>query len=62
MPNEKLENLGLPAEQWRVLDQTHRKRNIAEYEGVLDIDEQLVAALIRVATEVAERVQVQSSA
>src|SRR5262245_52401146 len=27
----------LPAEQWRVLDQAHRKRNVAEYEGHLDV-------------------------
>ncbi len=26
--------VGLPAEQWRVLDQVHRKRNLAEYEGL----------------------------
>ena len=45
--------LNLPNEQWRVLDQAHRKRNIAEYEGVIDIDEQLIAALIRVADTVA---------
>lgn len=47
----------LPAEQWRVLDQAHRKRNLAEYEGALDVDEQLVAAMLRVAREVAKRVQ-----
>jgi len=47
--------LELPNEQWRVLDQAHRKRNIAEYEGDIDVDEQLVAALIRVTSEVAER-------
>ena len=47
--------LELPNEQWRVLDQAHRKRNIAEYEGDVDVDEQLVAALIRVTDEVAER-------
>jgi hypothetical protein len=47
--------LKLPAEQWRVLDQVHRKRNQAEYEGVLDMDEALVGALIRVAGEVAKR-------
>jgi len=46
----------LPNEQWRVLDQAHRKRNLAEYEGYMDVDEQLVAALLRVAREVAERV------
>ena len=48
--------LDLPAEQWRVLDQAHRKRNLAEYEGDMDVDEQLVAALLRVAREVATRV------
>ncbi len=46
----------LPAEQWRVLDQAHRKRNLAEYEGETDVDEQLVAAMLRVAREVEERV------
>ncbi len=35
--------LQLPAEQWRVLDQAHNKRNIAEYEGELDIDAELLA-------------------
>ena len=48
--------LDLPSEQWRVLDQAHRKRNLAEYEGEMDVDEQLVAALLRVAREVAGRV------
>lgn len=48
--------LDLPNEQWRVLDQAHRKRNIAEYEGDIDVDEQLVEALIRVGDEVADRV------
>ena len=47
--------LNLPSEQWRVLDQAHRKRNLAEYEGAADIDEQLVAAMLRVAREVAKR-------
>ncbi|MCH8176158.1 MAG: hypothetical protein IIC59_13365 [Proteobacteria bacterium] len=47
--------LELPNEQWRVLDQAHRKRNVAEYEGDMDVDEQLVAALIRVTDEVADR-------
>lgn len=47
--------LKLPSEQWRVLEQAHRKRNAAEYEGNLDVDEQLLAALIRVAGEVSKR-------
>lgn len=50
--------LDLPPEQWRVLDQAHRKRNRAEYEGATDIDEQLVAAMLRVAREVAKRLDV----
>lgn len=48
--------LGLPTEQWRVLDQAHRKRNVAEYEGEMDVDEQLAAAVLRVAGEVRRRV------
>ena len=28
--------LDYPNEKWRVLDQAHRKRNIAEYEGTAD--------------------------
>ncbi len=48
--------IDLPSEQWRVLDQAHRKRNLAEYEGFMDVDEQLVAALLRVTREVAKRV------
>ena len=47
--------LELPNEQWRVLDEAHRKRNIAEYEGDVDVDEQLVEAIIGVTDEVANR-------
>jgi len=48
--------LALPPEQWRVLDHAHRKRNLAEYEGNLEVDEALLAALIRVADGLAKRV------
>lgn len=48
--------LALDASQWRVLDQAHNKRNLAEYEGDLDVDDALVEALIRTARTVAERV------
>ena len=47
--------LGLEAAQWRVLDQAHRKRNLAEYEGDLDVDDALVAALVRTAQAVEQR-------
>lgn len=49
--------LGLPTTQWRVLDQAHRKRNLAEYEGSVDVDLALVEALIRVAEVVQARVE-----
>ena len=42
----------LPSEKWRVLDQAHRKRNLAEYEGDVDIDSALVDGIIRVAREI----------
>lgn len=48
--------IGLEKAQWRVLDQAHNKRNLAEYEGDLDVDDALVGALIRAARTVAERV------
>jgi hypothetical protein len=48
--------LNLPPEQWRVLDRAHKQRNLAEYEGHLEVDEALLAALIRVAREVQQRV------
>jgi hypothetical protein len=47
--------LDLPNEQWRILDQAHRKRNLAEYEGHLDIDDALLKALLRTAHVVADR-------
>lgn len=49
--------INLPAPQWRILDQAHRKRNLAEYEGDMDIEESLLAALIEITKEVAKRVQ-----
>lgn len=48
--------LALPNEQWRVLDQAHRKRNLAEYEGHLDFNMTLIEAVLRVAGEVERRV------
>lgn len=47
--------LDLSNEQWRVLDQAHRKRNLAEYEGHLDVDDALLTALLRTAHVVADR-------
>jgi hypothetical protein len=44
--------LGLPPATWRVLSKGHETRNMAEYEGALDVDEGLVADLIRAAEAV----------
>lgn len=38
--------LGWPPHRWRVLDAAHQKRDLAEYEGYLDIEESLVGELI----------------
>jgi len=48
--------LGFDAKEWRVLDEAHRKRNVAKYEGELDIDDALVEALIRATKEIEKRV------
>jgi hypothetical protein len=38
--------LNVKPEIWRVLAQCHQRRNVAEYEGHLEISDQLVAELI----------------
>lgn len=38
--------LGWPAHRWRVLDAAHQKRNLAEYEGYLDIHESMVIEMV----------------
>ncbi|MGH8026521.1 MAG: hypothetical protein ACREO0_07310 [Pseudoxanthomonas sp.] len=47
--------LGLGPEVWRVLDKCHHQRNVAEYEGELDISERLVLDLIAACDAVAEK-------
>jgi hypothetical protein len=49
--------IGLEPEYWRVLSDAHRERNVAEYEGDIIVNEQLVEALVRVVDIVADRVQ-----
>lgn len=48
--------LELPANEWRVLALCHERRNLAEYEGEVEIDEQLLADLLRIAKLLAEKV------
>lgn len=42
--------LGLGPEVWRVLDLCHQRRNAAQYEGDLEIEEQLLADLLQAAS------------
>jgi hypothetical protein len=46
--------LGLGPEVWRVLDLCHNKRNLGEYEGLLEVDERLVGDLIAATQQVAK--------
>lgn len=48
--------LGLKPEVWRVLDLCHGKRNVGEYEGLLDVNERLVKDLIEATQRVAEAI------
>ncbi|MFO1264137.1 MAG: hypothetical protein U1E84_12500 [Rhodoferax sp.] len=41
--------VGWPAHQWRILDVAHHKRNLAEYEGYIEVEEATVAELCDVA-------------
>jgi len=46
--------LDLGPEVWRVLDLCHNKRNLGEYEGLLEVDERLVKDLIVATQKVAD--------
>jgi hypothetical protein len=48
--------LGIAPEVWRVLATCHHKRNLAEYEGDLEIDDQLLADLIKTTILLLEKV------
>jgi len=43
--------VGLESAKWRVLDKCHNLRNQAEYEGILDISQQLLEELIVITKE-----------
>ncbi|HXW59963.1 MAG TPA: hypothetical protein VEK06_00345 [Myxococcota bacterium] len=42
---------GLRPEIWRVLSKCHQRRNLAEYEGEFEIEEQLLTDLLKVTRE-----------
>lgn len=50
--------LGWSADQWRLLDYCHKKRNLAEYEGHLDANNALVAELLVVVEALLKEVPV----
>jgi hypothetical protein len=50
------ETLGLKSEQWRVLALCHERRNVAEYEGHLNVEDRLVTDLMQIAEVVLEKV------
>ena len=49
--------LGLGPEVWRVLTLCHDRRNLAEYEGHLEIDEQLVNDLLQAVDSLMKKVE-----
>lgn len=49
--------LELPAAEWRVLALCHNRRNLAEYEGYLEIDEQLLNDLLRITENLAGKLR-----
>ncbi|MCB1394380.1 hypothetical protein [Nitrobacter sp.] len=48
--------LGLAPEQWRILDKAHSTRNQAEYEGYAEVDEQLLAEILKVTDIIRKKV------
>lgn len=46
----------MPMAEWRVLATCHQRRNIMEYEGDFDIDEQLLKDLLRVTLALQQKV------
>lgn len=44
--------LALDTAKWRVLDKCHNARNLAEYEGHLDVNPQLLKELINITKEI----------
>ncbi|MBM5574363.1 hypothetical protein [Deefgea sp. CFH1-16] len=49
--------LSLPAAEWILLNQAHTKRNLAEYEGDLEVTESFVAELIEQVERVLQAVK-----
>lgn len=48
--------IGWPAQKWRVLDTCHRRRNDAEYEGIVDLPASLTNELVMLTRELIDAV------
>lgn len=51
------QTLNTPTATWRLLAKCHDRRNLAEYEGTLDVDERLLIDLLVAAEELLAAVQ-----
>ena len=51
------QTVGLENAKWRVLDKCHKQRNLAEYEGHLEITPELLQELIKITEELLESVE-----
>lgn len=49
--------LGWPANRWRILDIAHQKRNLAEYEYYLDVQESTIHELCNLTTELLNQIE-----
>ena len=49
--------LNWPASQWRVLDTAHQKRNLAEYEGYLEVEESAISELYTLTSQLISDVE-----
>jgi hypothetical protein len=51
------QTIGLDKVKWRVLDRCHKVRNLAEYEGHLEVSAQLLKELIDITNELVKLVE-----
>lgn len=49
--------LGIQPEVWRILAKCHERRNVAEYEGGIEIEDQLLSDLLSAAQKVFDQVK-----
>jgi len=48
---------GMDKAKWRLLDKCHKQRNLAEYEGELEVNPQLLEELVQITNELLELVE-----